>query len=283
MKLKAELHSHSHYSTGEKIRVEGLNSPKEMVEYAKGIGLDVLALTDHNELKGALEAEEAGKKEGLLVIKGEEVQTVNDKHVLGLGLSERIKPACYSVEETIDRIRAQGGIAIAPHPFDLANKGIRELALKCDAIEVFNSINLDRFSNRNARNFAEKHSMNSVAGSDAHCIEMVGHGITKIKAEKDIDSVLKAIRKGKTVPVEEYVPINVVQYWALKRFESSYAQVGEYIYENYSNPKRWVAGKLLGLTKKSPGKIDYFFKGLAYFSFTAAIFYSAAKNAKRIV
>ena len=280
--MKVELHSHTHYSKGEKIRVEGLNSPEEMVRQAKSLGLDAIAITDHNEFKGAIEAEKAGKKLGITIIKGEEVTIAGDRHILGLGLTEKIKRD-LSLEETIDAIKAQGGVSIAPHPFDLANKGIREKAVKCDAIEVFNAINLDRFSNRNAKKFAVEKNLKTVAGSDAHCVEMVGYGVTEIKSDNSVDSILRAIRKGKTEPRGSYIPIGVIEYWSLERFNSSYFQVMDYIYGHYSAPKRWLAEHLLSLTKKSPGKIDYFFKGLAYFSFGAAIFYSAAKNAKSFV
>lgn len=278
----AELHAHSHYSKGEKIRVEGLNSPEELVRHAKKLGLDVLAITDHNEFKGAQEAERIGRKLGITVIKGEEIKTDDDRHIIGLGLNERIEPD-HSIEETIDLIRKQGALVIAPHPFDLHNKGIREKVLKCDTIEVFNSINLDRFSNRKAKAFAQEHKIPSIAGSDAHCIEMLGYGLTEIDAENDVESILKAIKKGRTIPRGDYVPISVIQYWSLERFKASYWQVMEYIYENYSYPKRWLAEHLLSLTKKSPGKIDYLFKGLAYVGYGTALFYSAAKNAKTLV
>ncbi|MFH1235148.1 MAG: PHP domain-containing protein [Candidatus Diapherotrites archaeon] len=280
--MKAELHSHSFYSYGTKISVEGLNSPAELVKQAKILGLGAIAITDHNEFRGGIEAEKIGKKIGVTVIKGEEIQTDMDRHVLGLGLSERIKPG-HSAEETINLIRAQGGIAIAPHPFDLANKGLRQKARKCDAIEVFNSINLDRLSNKNAKIFAKKYSLNTVAGSDAHCIEMVGYGVTEISAENDVDSILKAIKKGRTSIHGKYIPIKVIQDWSMRRFNDSYWQVMQYIQENYSTPKRWVAGRLLKLTTKSPGKIDYLFKGLAYCSLGAAVCYSAAKSTKHFV
>ncbi|MEM0360437.1 MAG: PHP domain-containing protein [Candidatus Diapherotrites archaeon] len=280
--MKAELHSHSFYSYGTKISIEGLNSPAEIVKQAKSLGLEVLAITDHNEFKGSIEAEKIGKKIGVIVIKGEEIQTENDKHIIGLGLSEKINPG-HSTEETIEMIRAQGGIAIAPHPFDIANKGLRQKARKCDAIEVFNSINIDRLSNKNAKIFAKKYSLNTVAGSDAHCIEMLGYGVTEINAEPDEESILKAIRQGKTSVHGKYVPIKVIQEWSMRRLNDSYWQVMQYIQENYSPPKKWVAKRLLKLTTKSPGKIDYFFKGLAYFSLGAAVCYSAAKSTKHFV
>jgi len=280
--MKVELHSHTHYSTAKIIHVEGLNSPEEMVRRAKEIGLDAIAITDHDEFKGALEAEKIGKKLGILVIKGEEVTTSENKHVIGLGLNEKIGEN-LSIDETIDSIRAQGGAAIAPHPFDLANMGIRDKCLKCDAVEVFNSINLDRFSNANAKNFAEKHSMNKVAGSDAHCVEMLGYSSTEIDSEKNEDSVIMAIKKGRTLPLGRYVPMNIVQYWALSRFNNSYYDISNYILENYNNPKKWVADRLLELTTKSPGSIDYVFQGLTYFGFGAAMCYSAVKNARALI
>jgi len=280
--LKADLHCHSDHSKGDKISVEGLNTPKEMVEHAKRLELDVFALTDHNDFSGVNEAVKTGKKLGITIIPGEEVSTASGRHIIGLGLSEKIKPG-KTIDETLDAIKAQGGISIAPHPFDLANKGIREQAGKCDAIEIFNAINLDKFSNKNAKKFVKKHKMPTVAGSDAHCVDMMGYGVTEIKSENNVDSLIKAIKNGKTKFNGSYVPMIVIQYWALERFNESYWQVMQYIYENYNTPKRAVAEKLLALTKKSPGKIDYLFKGLTYTGLGAAMCYSAAKNARKLV
>ena len=280
--LKADLHCHSGHSKGDKISVEGLNTPKEMVEHAKRLELDVFALTDHNEFSGVKEAEKAGKESGITIIPGEEISTASGRHIIGLGLTEKISPG-KTVDETIDAIRTQGGISIAPHPFDLVNRGIREQARKCDAIEVFNAINLDKFSNKNAKKFVKKNRMPTVAGSDAHCVDMMGYGVTEIQSENNVGSLLKAIKKGKTKIHGSYVPMIVIQYWTLERFNESYWQVMQYIYENYNTPKRAVAEKLLALTKKSPGKIDYLFKGLTYTGLGAAMFYSAAKNARKLV
>lgn len=277
MWLRAELHCHTNYSKGTKIRVEGLHPPEEMVRHAKHINLDVLAITDHNRFEGAEEAEKIGKKLNILVIKGEEITIENDRHVIGLGLEELIKPG-LSLEETLDRIREQGGIAVAPHPFDINNKGIGKEAIKCDAIEVFNAINKDRFSNRKAKRFARKHSLVGVAGSDAHCKEMLGYGITKIYAESDVDLVLKAIKKGRTLIYGRYVPIKVIKQWSLARINYSYSSILEYIAANYSYPKRVLCEKLLKLTKYSSGKVDYLFNALAYLGFACATMYSLIKT-----
>ncbi|MCD6247438.1 MAG: PHP domain-containing protein [Candidatus Diapherotrites archaeon] len=277
MNMKAELHCHTNYSKGTKIKVEGLHSPEEMVRQAKLLGIDVLAITDHNKFKGAVEAEKVAKKYDIIVIKGEEITTDRDKHVIGLGLSELI-PQGLSLGETLDRIREQGGIAVAPHPFDINNKGLGKLAMHCDAIEAFNSINKDRLSNRKARKFAKKHAMPMVAGSDAHCKEMLGYGLTKIYAEPDVDSILIAIKRGNTKIYGRYIPTDVIKKWSLARIEYSYFSILEYIAENYSYPKRFVCEKLLNLTKHSPGKIDYLFDLMAYFGVVSATFYSLIKT-----
>jgi len=126
--IKAELHCHTWYSFGTKIKVEGLHSPEHMVKRASELGLDAIAITDHDTFTGALEAERHAKKYGITVIKGEEITTDKDNHVIGLGLNELI-PKGLAFEEVIDRIRAQGGIAIAPHPFDINNKGVGKISI----------------------------------------------------------------------------------------------------------------------------------------------------------
>jgi predicted metal-dependent phosphoesterase TrpH len=218
--LKAELHSHSTYSLGEKVKVEGLHSPAELVAEAKQKGLDVLALTDHNCFQGIKEALRAGKKNNVLIIPGEEIKTEKG-HLIGLGLQEFIKTG-QSVEETIDLIHAQGGLALAPHPFDVKGEGIGLAAAQCDSIEIFNSLNIDRFSNGKARRFAARKELGTTVGSDAHFKEMIGLTVNSIQAEKDIDSVLKAIKKNKTQALQTaYVPTPWLTDWAIKRLKAS--------------------------------------------------------------
>ncbi len=275
-----ELHCHSHYSRGRKIQVEGLNSPKEIVEYADGIGLDAVAITDHDEFKGAVEAELAARKLDITVIKGEEIST-KQGHLIGLGLSEFIPPG-MSAELTIDFIKSQGGVTVAPHPFDLNNKGIGEHAKKCDAVEAFNAINLDRISNIKATSFCEKNSLPMVAGSDAHWNLMLGYGLTRAKTQgKDEEALLKAVRKGRIEAGGKYVPVKTIQTWSLIRMKRSYQPLLEYISGNYSQPKRFLSKRLLYLTKRSPGKIDYFFKGLAYAGLAGAVLYGSVKHAAK--
>lgn len=274
--MLAELHSHTHYSKGTKILHEGINSPAEMVRQAKKIGLDAIAITDHDEIKGTKDAKKLSKKFDILVIPGEEVSTA-DGHLLALGINELIPPR-LSIDETLDIVHDQSGIGIAAHPFSFNKKGLGSLAKRCDAVEVFNALNLERIANWKNRHFAKRYRLSKTAGSDAHCITMIGYGVTDIRAY-GLDEALKAIRKGKTDVTGRCVPTKIIMDWSVSRLKLSYAYVIDYMNGNYNWPKRTIGKKLLGLVDKSPGNIDYLFRLLAYFSLGSSIIYSAVRQA----
>jgi hypothetical protein len=273
--MLAELHSHSCYSKRGIVVVEGLNTPKQMVQHAKRIGLDALAITDHDTLTGSRKAKRYGKRYGVHIIPGMEI-TTESGHVVGLGITEHIKRG-LSVEETVDRIHEQGGIAISAHPFDVKNEGINDLCLKCDVIEAFNALNLERIGNIKTRIFAKRHKKPVSAGSDAHCIEMMGHGLTEIHTD-DPDKIYSCLKKNRVTLHKKYIPVKVVTDWSIMRLQLSYQEVINYINKNYILPKRVVSKKLLTLVKHSPGKIDYFLRGLAYFSLGNAFLYALFKE-----
>lgn len=273
--MLVELHTHTKYSRGTKVPVEGLNTPEEMVRHAAKLGLGAIAITDHDQIKGALEARKFAKKYDIIVIPGEEITTASG-HLLAVGVSEFIQPG-MSVEDTIDEVHSQGGVAIGDHPFDIKNDGIKELARLTDAIEVFNAINMERITNWKSKRFAELCKMPQVAGSDAHCIEMLGYGLNEINAG-DIDGVLGAIKKGRVRVRTKYFPAHVLMRWSITRLKLSYPHTLDYINRHYSWPKKAVSRKMLGLVKKSPGRVDYFFKGVTYFGLGSAVVYGAAKS-----
>lgn len=273
--MKVELHAHTHHSRGTKILYDGIEPPEVMVKRAKQLGLGAIAITDHNTTLGLKEAIAAGKKHGVLVIPGEEINSRNG-HTLALGIQETIRPG-LSVQETVDLIHAQGGIAIAVHPFDIKHDGLREKAKICDAIEVFNGINIDRISNIRSRKFAEKHDMIKVAGSDAHTAAMVGSGLIVTDAI-DVDGVLKSIRKGRISIECNYPSVGVIKDYSVIKLKMSYGHVWNYMEEHYSRPKRFVGKKLLGLVNKSPGTIDKLFSVFAYTAFVSTITYSFWRN-----
>lgn len=277
--MLVELHCHSHYSQRIKVRTEGMNSPAEIMGHARATGIGAVAVTDHDVFKARKEASLAAKRYGVIHIPGEEVST--DKgHMLALGINEWIRPH-QSVEETIDEIHSQGGIAVASHPFDINNDGIKEGARLCDAMETFNCLNLDRIANIRGVNFAWLHKIPGVAGSDAHMLQMMGHGLNEVDAW-DADSILREIRKGRaTIASRKYIPLNVIRHWSILRLRSSYDSIMDYIENNYIWPKSAVSKKLLNLVRGYPGSADNLFKIITYVSLTTAVGYSVLKSLPR--
>lgn len=159
------MHLHTCYSG------DAVTTIDELAERVESTGLDVLCVTDHHAVRGALEALERGV--GCRVVVGEEVKT-RAGELIGLFLSERV-PHGLSPEETIDRIRAQGGCVYVPHPFDPVRHALREPVLRrlcaeraIDALEVFNAkVSLDHLNDL-AGALATESGVPGGAGSDAH-------------------------------------------------------------------------------------------------------------------
>lgn len=177
---KADLHIHSHHS-------DGAASIPEIMEYVQHhTDLDVIAITDHNTIEGALYAAELADLYDFEVIVGEEV-TSEDGHIIGLFLTEAIQPGMSS-RDTVAAIEAQGGIAIVAHPF--SNQGVfgffgRNLFADAvndwafHALEVYNSLPFLIAANRlAAKVFAGGHGIAATGGSDAHYVQAIGKGHT---------------------------------------------------------------------------------------------------------
>ena len=132
--MRCDLHVHTSYS------YDSTTSPKEQVEAALQKGINCLAVTDHGEIKGAMEAIECAEGKPILIIPGIEVKT-KEGDILGLNVREIILNK-LSAEETIKKIRELGGLAIIPHPFGwfCSFKGnLKKLVSEIDGIEVLNA------------------------------------------------------------------------------------------------------------------------------------------------
>jgi predicted metal-dependent phosphoesterase TrpH len=142
----------------------------ELAERAVQAGLDVVCITDHNETSAAVTA--AGRNLGVRVIVGEEIRTP-DGDIIGLFLTERV-PYVLPVAEVVARIRAQGGLVYAPHPFDQDRSSLgRVLPGLCaagavDIVEVFNAKTATPGPNERAAALATAYALPGGAGSDAH-------------------------------------------------------------------------------------------------------------------
>lgn len=274
--MLTELHTHTVFSRGTKLVVEGIDGPEQMLKIAKSKGIEAIAITDHDTIDGYLHAKKYSKKYGIFLIPGEEVTTA-DGHLVALGISDFIKPQ-MSLEETLDIVHNQGGIGISSHPFDLKKCGLNYKAQHCDAIEAYNSINLERISNWKAQRFARKYRKPVTAGSDAHSAEMIGNALNNLSAEKDIDSIIKAIKKGRNKITFRYAPVSAVRRWSVMRFKYAYMQTLSHINKNYKGPKKHISLAMLNLVKKSPGPIDYPIQALACFGVACSILYSGARE-----
>ncbi|MFB6127588.1 MAG: PHP domain-containing protein [Halolamina sp.] len=205
--LSVELHTHSALS------YDGRDPVDLLVEQAAAVGLDALAVTDHDEVDASHRAAEMAADQGLVGIVGMEVSSAAG-HVLAFGIEEAVPPG-LPFAETLDRIRDQGGIAIVPHPFQKSRHGVaahvsEEELTAADAIEVYNSRLLTGRSNRQAERFAVSNELPMTAGSDAHVSEMVGQAVTEVGAdERSADAILDAVAAGRTSVVGTRTPWRV--------------------------------------------------------------------------
>src|ERR671917_959487 len=153
--IHVDLHMHTDHSSDCATPVETL------LATARDAGLDAIAITDHNEVSGALAAREIADEFGVKVIVAEEVKTAEQGEVIGLFLSELI-PRGMTMAETIAEIRRQGGLVYVPHPFDRLHsvpdyEHMLRVVEDIDAIEVFNPrIAIGAF-NEEAERFAAKY------------------------------------------------------------------------------------------------------------------------------
>jgi hypothetical protein len=205
--LSVELHVHSALSH------DGRDPVEMLLEQAAAVGLDALAVTDHDEIDASLEAVERAPDYGLVGIPGMEISSAAG-HVLALGVEDLV-PAGLSFDETLDRIHEQGGIAVVPHPFQSSRHGVaphvsRDQLARADAIEVYNSRLLTGLANRRAERFAVGRGLPMTAGSDAHISEMVGQAVTDVRTDDaTVEGILDAIREGETSVVGRRTPWHI--------------------------------------------------------------------------
>ena len=224
--VHVDLHMHTDHSPD-------CATPAELLlETAKERGLGAIAITDHNEISGALEAQKIAERiGGIKVILAEEVKTAHEGEVIGLFLSERIERG-MSMAETIAEIRRQGGLVYVPHPFDRLHsvpdyEHLLEIVDQIDILEVFNPrVTLSAF-NEEAVRFARKYSIVPGAGSDSHVAQGLGSVKIRLRDFNDAQEFLESMREADIVRKHK----NLVYVQALKFLQTSGGRGGRSLAE----------------------------------------------------
>lgn len=179
----ADIHIHSDVG-------DGMASVHRILEFVEDKGsLDVIAITDHDEIEGSYQARELAAKRGyhFEVVTGMEVTTL-EGHLLALFLESPV-PSFQPLADTIEAVHANGGLCIAPHPMSWLTESINRRSLETilnakdpglylDGIETINSTIVGRISNRLAKRLNEIYGLAETGGSDAHFLATVGSALT---------------------------------------------------------------------------------------------------------
>ena len=190
--LRADLHAHTHFSR------DGFTSPERFVQSYVKRGVNCVAVSDHNNLTGALEV---AKIAPFRVILSEEIKST-EGDIIGWFLKEPI-PKGLTPEETVRAIRAQGGLVCVPHPFDrlrtspLKTSALLRILPDVDAVEAFNARTTLRSDRMRSMRFVIEHGKIPSAGSDAHWHPEIGTTFVEMPDFEGPVDFLAALRAGR--------------------------------------------------------------------------------------
>ncbi|MEW5868544.1 MAG: PHP domain-containing protein [Chloroflexota bacterium] len=179
----ADLHIHTIYS------YDGTSSVSAVIKYAAHHAkLDVIAITDHNKIEGALQAQDLAPSYNIEVIPGIEVSS-EEGHILALFVSRPIPPG-LSIEATVLKTLEQGGICIIPHPMTYSRMAVHPYAIQralrnpevsrgLVGVEFFNAGMAGAQRDERAIYLCSQLPISQVGCSDAHVNWMIGLGATR--------------------------------------------------------------------------------------------------------
>ncbi|MHA1171234.1 MAG: CehA/McbA family metallohydrolase [Candidatus Heimdallarchaeota archaeon] len=188
--MQIDMHVHSNVSFDSKIKI-GI-----LLKKMKFLGLDGIALTDHDSLEGMSKAKELAKNYGVKVFSGVEI-TTRKGHILVYGVEEN-PPFKRTVEETLDWIKDNDGAVVCAHPFKRASPSLKDEVYKhkFDAIEINAKCSVSQ--NKAAETAALVMNLSLIGGSDAHFVDTVGNINTSFYDEINNEAELvKAIKSGR--------------------------------------------------------------------------------------
>jgi hypothetical protein len=186
------MHTHSEYSPDSRAPL------RAFADAAAAAKLDVVCLTDHNTIEGALRLREMAVP--FRVIVGEEIHS-QDGEIIGLFL-ERVVPPGLSAAETIVRIHEQDGLVYVPHPFSrnrlrhIRRAALDRIADRVDALEIFNAREAFASDNAKALAYAVAHGLPGGVGSDAHRPSEIGKAFVEIPTFTTSAEFIQALREG---------------------------------------------------------------------------------------
>jgi predicted metal-dependent phosphoesterase TrpH len=206
--IDVDLHMHTDHSYDCATPVEVL------LATARAHGLGAIAVTDHNEISGALAAHALSEQNGgrvhngaasghVKVVVGEEVKTAGQGEVIGLFISEKI-PRGLTLAETIAEIKRQGGLVYVPHPFDRMHsvpdyEHLLPVIDQVDIIEVLNSRVAISAFNDEAERFAAKYRIPAGAGSDSHVPQGLGSARIRMRDFDGPAEFMQSLRSAEIV------------------------------------------------------------------------------------
>jgi len=205
---KADLHIHSSHS-------DGMSDAPELLDYVESrTDLDIIAVTDHDDIRGALAVRDAHAQGSYRfeVVPGMEVTTI-EGHILALFIDEPV-PCLRGVEETLVVIHRLGGLVIIPHPLTWLTRSLDERHIRrvmaseadgvhFDGIELTNGTPAGRNGVRKAKALYLSLDLADAGGSDAHFLEAVGAGYTEFAGRTSADlrrAILDRSTRGVRAP-----------------------------------------------------------------------------------
>ena len=200
--MKIDLHCHTKYSYDASSNIE------DIIKQAKKMGLNGIAITDHENTNGWKEAVEAGKRENFLIVLGEEIKTTKGD-VLGLFLKQKIDGYKKDPRWVMEEIKRQNGLVIIPHPFhgsERFNDDITKYLDIIDGIEVFNARKPGTSPDRKAMEFAKKYNLGMIGGSDSHYYKGIGYTYTEFEGSTE-DELKQAILDKQTKIIGKKAPM----------------------------------------------------------------------------
>ena len=269
-----DLHFHSHYS-------DGFNTVESIARKAHALGIGI-AVTDHNEIRGAVEIDgypdvfsipgiEMTSREGTHILiyfyKIEALEAFYDEHVIPYMGNDIMSSTALEMEEIIKRARKFKTVIIFPHPYCGVYTGIQNsyfpkdrlerVFSQVDGVEVINSENMNK-SNLKSALLGFNLGKGITGGSDGHRISQMGKVVTYAACKTNRKAFLDAIKKKKTMVVGKEIDLirkvtsngvklrnNIKNYPDLveKNLKYSYTVINSKSKELKENMKRSLNGK----------------------------------------